>query len=91
MASKLTKTLWVTLTVVAVGFTALVVGRNLLHIWQTSRQLKKLRREGVHYREQIQRDSTLVEELHYDNYLERYARLRFGMQRRGEQVYQFEK
>ncbi len=91
MASRLSKTLWITLTVVAVGFTALVVGRNLLHIWQTSRQLKKLRREGAHYREQIRRDSTLVEELRYDNYLERYARLRFGMQRRGEQVYQFEK
>lgn len=91
MASKLTKTLWVTLTVVAVGFTALVVGRNLLHIWQTSRQLKMLRKEGAHYREEIRRDSTLVEELRYDNYLERYARLRFGMLRRGEQVYQFEK
>jgi cell division protein FtsB len=90
MASKLSKPLWILLTAVVVGFTALVVGRNLLHIWQTHRQLKRLRREGSLYREQIRQDSILVEELRYDNYLERYARLRFGMQRKGERVYQFE-
>ncbi len=91
MASKLSKPLWIGLTTVVVGFTTLVVGRNLIHIWQTSQQIRKLRNEGERYREQIYRDSTLVEELRYDNYLERYARLRFGMKRKDEVVFQIEK
>ena len=41
----------------------------------------------THYTEKIEQDSTLVEQLQYDDYLEEYARERFRMQRRDEQVY----
>ncbi len=87
MASKLTKPLWLILTATAIGFTAYVVGRNLIHIWKTSRRLTTLREEGEKYRLQIEADSTLIEQLRYDDYLEEYARERFNMQRRGERVY----
>lgn len=87
MASKLTKPLWVILTCIIVGFTAYVVLRNLVHIWKSSRRLSALREEGAEYRQQIEADSTLIEQLRYDDYLEAYARERFQMQRRGEKVY----
>ncbi len=87
MSPKLTKTLWMVLTAVAVGFTAYVVGRNLLHIWQTGRSLRAMRHEAEEYRRQIEADSTLIEHLRYDDYLEEYARERFNMQRRDEKVY----
>ncbi len=88
MASKLTKTLWILLTAIAVGFTTYIVGRNLLHILKSNRSLKELRKEAEHYRQQIEADSTLIEHLRYDDYLEEYARERFNMQRRDEQVFQ---
>lgn len=87
MASKLSKPLWIVLTTLVVGFTAYVVVRNLAHIWRTSRRLSALDKEAEHYRKQIEADSTLLEQLHYDDYLERYARERFQMHRRGEKVY----
>ena len=87
MASKLTKPLWVVLTCIVVGFTSFVVLRNLAHIWKSSRQLAALEREGEGYRKEIEADSTLIEQLRYDDYLEEYARERFHMQRRGEKVF----
>ena len=87
MASKLTKPLWLVLTCVVVGFTAYVVVRNLIHIHKSSRRLSALRSEAEEYRRQIDADSTLIEQLRYDDYLEAYARERFQMQRRDEKVY----
>lgn len=90
MASKLTKSLWITLTVVVVGFTAYAVVRNLLHIAKIGSQLRDLRREGAAYRAQIEADSALIEQLRYDDYLERYAREHFNMQKKGERVFVME-
>lgn len=90
MASKWSKTLWMVLTAVVVGFTAYVVLRNLLHIAKRGSELRQLKREAALYREQIAEDSTLIEHLRYDDYLEEYARERFHMQRREERVYRVE-
>ncbi len=87
MASRLTKPLWLVLTCVVVSFTAYVVVRNLIHIHKSSRRLSALHREAEEYRRQIDADSTLIEQLRYDDYLEAYARERFHMQRRDEKVY----
>ena len=44
-------------------------------------------REEIYYRERIARDSALIEQLQYDDYLEEYARENYHMQRRNEHVY----
>ncbi len=90
MAAKWSKMLWIALTAVVVGFTAYVVLRNLIHIGKQAGELRRLRREAALYREQIEQDSTLIEHLRYDDYLEEYARERFHMQRRNERVYRIE-
>lgn len=87
MASKLSKPVWIILTIIITGFTAFVVVRNLLHIWSISSDLRELERQEESYREQIEADSTLIENLKYDDLLQEYARERFNMQREDEQVF----
>ncbi len=78
---------WMAATGIILLLTALVAGRNLLHAIRTKREIRALEREKQSYLEKIEQDSTLVEQLQYDDYLEEYARERFRMQRRDEQVY----
>jgi len=78
---------WMAVTGIILLLTALVTGRNLLHAIRTKREIRALEREKQRYLEKIEQDSTLVEQLQYDDYLEEYARERFRMQRRDEEVY----
>ena len=47
-----------------------MVARNALHAVKIKGQINRLTREELLYREQIDRDSTLLEQLRYDDYLE---------------------
>lgn len=78
---------WIVATAAIVVFTVFVVGRNALHAVKIRRQINALTREETLYREKISRDSTLIEQLRYDDYLEAYAREHYRMQRREERVY----
>ena len=78
---------WITTTVIIVLFTLFFVGRNLLHAIEIRRDIKLLEREEAHYRTRIEADSTLVEQLRHEDYLEEYAREKFQMHRKGEKVY----
>ena len=72
---------WIVATAVIVVFTVFVVGRNALHAVKIKRQINALTRE------QSAQDSTLLERLKYDDYLEEYARENYHMQGRNEHVY----
>ena len=78
---------WITTTVIVVLFSLFFIGQHLLHAIGIKRDIARLQREGAHYRARIVEDSTLVERLRYDDYLEEFARERFHMQRAGEKVY----
>ena len=78
---------WIAVTAVIVVFTLFVVARNALHAVKIKGQINRLTREELLYREQIGRDSRLLEQLRYDDYLEEYAREHYHMQRRDEHVY----
>ena len=64
-----------------------VTGSNALHAVKIKTQINSLMREEIYYRERIARDSALIEQLQYDDYLEEYARENYHMQRRNEHVY----
>lgn len=81
---------WIAATVGFMAFTGLVVGRNLLHVLQIRKQIGLLRSEQQRYRARIEQDSTLIEHLRYDDYLEEYAREHFHMLRPGDRVYVIE-
>lgn len=81
---------WIVVTAFILVFTVFVVGRNAVHGVKIKRQINALTREKAIYREKIVHDSTLLERLRYDDYLEEYARENYRMQRRDEHVYLIE-
>ncbi|WP_295940400.1 septum formation initiator family protein [uncultured Alistipes sp.] len=87
MKIDLGKKFWVAATALIVIVTLFVVGRNALHAVQIKRQISDLEQEKARYRERITQDSTLLEQLQYDDYLEEYAREHYHMQGPGEHVY----
>lgn len=87
MKKNLLHRLWIAVTTVIFLFTAYVVAGNLAVIIKTQRRISRLERDKRMYQSSITADSTLIERLKYDEYLERYARERFNMQRPDEDVY----
>ena len=87
MNIRIGKKWWMAVTGIILLITATVVVRNLLHVIRTKRDIRALEREKRFYLEKIEQDSTLVERLRFDEYLEEYARERFRMQRPNEQVF----
>ncbi|MDE7005948.1 septum formation initiator family protein [uncultured Alistipes sp.] len=79
--------LWVVATTVIIAFTIFIVGRNAVHAVKIKRQINALQREKEFFQAKIEADSTLLERLRYDEYLEEYAREHFRMQRPDEHVY----
>ena len=78
---------WIAATAAIVVFTVFMVGRNALHAVKIKLQINGLERQYDFYVEKIAQDSTLLERLRYDDYLEEYAREHYHMQRRNEHVY----
>ena len=87
MKIQLGRKFWIAATALIIVFTVFIVGRNALHALKIKRQIKVLTREQAYYKSEIERDSTLLERLRYDDYLEEYAREHSRMQRRDEHVY----
>ena len=87
MSFEVGRKFWIAATAVIVVVTLFVVGRNSLHAVKIKRQINAMTREKEYYRTKIEQDSTLLERLQYDDYLEEYARENYHMQRRGEHVY----
>ncbi len=90
MRLQIGRRFWIVATAVILVVTLFVVGRNAVHAVKIKGQIRALNREKEAYREKIVQDSTLLERLRYDDYLEEYARERYRMQRRDEQVYMLE-
>ena len=82
MSFEVGRKFWIAATAVIVVVTLFVVGRNSLHAVKIKRQINAMTREKEYYRTKIEQDSTLLERLQYDDYLEEYARENYHMQRR---------
>ncbi len=78
---------WIVLTAIIVVFSVFVIGKNALHAVKIKRQINQLERQYGYYVDKIAQDSTLLERLRYDDYLEEYAREHYHLQRRDEHVY----
>ncbi len=87
MKIQLGRRFWIVLTAIIVVFSVFVIGRNALHAVKIKRQINALERERSFYVEKIVQDSSLLEQLRYDDYLEEYVREHYHMQRRNEHVY----
>ena len=90
MTLRLGRRFWIAATTAVVVVTGFVVARNTVHAVKIKRQIGALERERRQYLDRIRDDSVLIERLCYDDYLEEYARERYHMQRRDEEVFLIE-
>ena len=81
MKIKLGERFWITLTTMIILFTLFFIGRNLVTSVKIIRRINQLEREKMIYEKRIAEDSTLLDQLLYDEYLEQYAREHYHMQR----------
>lgn len=68
-------------------YTAVLTVRNLFVVFRVKKRISRLEERYDLYRGRIDQDSTLLENLKYDEYLEQYAREKFHMQRDNEYIY----
>ena len=87
MKGSLSKYLWLGLTAVIFIYTAVVIVRNLIVIVRVNSRISNLEEQYDLYRSRVDQDSTLLEQLKYDEYLEQFAREKFHMQRADEHIY----
>ncbi|MBO5892773.1 MAG: septum formation initiator family protein [Alistipes sp.] len=87
MKTRASKYLWTSLTAVIFIYTAIVTVRNLVTIYRVNSRISRLEEQYELYRNRIEQDSTLLERLTYDEYLEQYAREKFHMQMADEYIY----
>lgn len=73
--------------ILVVIFTLFIMGRNIISIFQSYSAVRHLEQERKMYETSIAEDSILLERLSHDEYLERYAREKYHMQREGEEVF----
>lgn len=65
----------------------ILISRPLVSLIRTSIDIRKLNREKAIYEESIRRDSLLIENLKSKEFLEQYAREKYFMQGKNEQVF----
>lgn len=87
MKERLSKYFWTGVVAVVFIYTAVVTVRNLITIVRVHSRISRLEEQRDLYRNRIDEDSTLLENLSYDEFLEQYAREKFHMQKANEQVY----
>ena len=87
MRRSLSRYLWLGLTTVIFIYTAVVIVRNLVVIVRVNSRISNLEEQYDLYRSRVDQDSTLLEQLKYDEYLEQFAREKFHMQRADEHIY----
>ena len=85
--SKGTEYAWRIILVSVVVLGLILIGRPLISLIRTSLEIRELNREKAIYEAEIRRDSLLIENLKNDEFLEQYAREKYFMQGKREQVF----
>lgn len=89
MAAKVLydRRLWVITVLVFVLLMVFFDSNNLLDRWKLNEQIRELNSQKSYYLERIAEDSTILERMKDDAFLEQYAREHYLMRRSDEQIY----
>lgn len=82
---------WRILTIVVSVLTLFIIGRSVISIIRSQHHINILEREQREYLNRIAEDSIMLNNLKDDQYLEKFARERYNMQRKGERIYIMER
>ena len=92
LRASIVKYFWITLSVAIAIFTVIVSVRTIDDIVKTKRRHADVEVKVAELQAKITRDSTFIEDLqHSPEFLEKFAREQFLLQRRGEDVYVIER
>lgn len=92
LRESIVKTFWIALSVAIAIFTIIVSVRTIDDIIETKRRYADVEAKVVELQAKITRDSTFIEDLqHSPEFLEKFAREQFLLQRRGEDVFVIER
>lgn len=92
LRASIVKYFWITLSVAIAIFTVIVSVRTIDDIVQTKKRHADVEVKVAELQANITRDSTFIEDLqHSPEFLEKFARESFLLQRRGEDVYVIER
>lgn len=78
---------WRSLTIVISVLTLFIIGKSVLSIIKSQRHINRLERQKTELINHIKADSILLEQLKYDEHLEKFAREHYNMQRKNERIY----
>ena len=79
--------LWL-ISIVVFGLLIVVFDKNnLIEAWRLKQKINALEVQETYYRQKIAEDSTVLENLKNDRYLEQYAREHYLMKRKEETIY----
>ena len=79
--------LWL-ISIVVFGLLIVVFDKNnLIEAWRLKQKINALEVQETYYRQKIAEDSTVLENLKNDRYLEQYARKHYLMKRKEETIY----
>jgi cell division protein FtsB len=78
---------WHITLIAAIVLGVILIGRPLISLTKTSIEISRLNKEKAMYQAAIERDSLLMENIKNDELLEQYAREKYFMQGKNEQVF----
>lgn len=79
--------LWIITIIAFVLLITVLDKNNLLEVWHLKQEIKALEVQKSYYQERITQDSTILENLKTDHFLEQYARENYLMKREKEVIY----
>ena len=79
--------LWMISIIIFILLMTVFDKNNLIEVWKLNQQLNELESQRDYYQQKITQDSTILENLKDDVFLERYAREHYLMKRQGETIY----
>ena len=82
---------WRALTIVVSILTLFIIGGSVVSIIKSKRHINRFERQKREYLSKIAADSIMLEQLKSDEFLEKFARERYNMQREDERIYIIEK
>lgn len=81
--------LWLITIVIFILIITIFDKNNLIEAWRLKQQIRGLEDQKEYYQAKITSDSTVLEHLKLDGYIEQFAREHYLMKRDGETVYIF--
>ena len=83
----ISKYVWRAIYVITIALGVYLISRPVMSLIKSGREISALERERDRYKAAILQDSLFVESLENDEVIEQYAREKYFMQKKNEQVF----